>query len=656
LGKAVLFIVFLVVPALAAVPVGLPSARAEEEDLVHIASHVIYDIHPDEGPVRVTWDVSIVNNDPQTENMSGQGTNIYFYDNFTFPLLAGASNVTATSPEGTRLDISVRQPAQGPVVPATITLDRRLFYQDTYDLHLEYQLPETRHPAVIATPAYTFVPLLAGGDEATVEVLAPTEAPWSTSVEPADCAQNGTVFTCTGADAVFLAALAEVARPDLTATLSTEVQLRDQTVPLTITYFQGEESFAQHVSELAVKGLPVIEDIYGLTYFGPGAINISERVRQVILGYEGLTSCDSATACEVNISPIADDYTVLHELAHLWTGLYDKRWLSEGFAQHVAVLAAPYLPEGLVTGSPPARQQPSVDLQLDDWGDVENVIGATEDDLAVENAGYYRSQRFLEQLEFELGLDALRRTNQAIGLEGEPADSRRFMDVLEEVSGRDNDSLFLEWVFPDSLEPLIADRREARDRLTNVIARAQEEGLTEDVPGRIQEKVDGWQFQDAFVALAEAEAGLDVYEDLKGDLARLQEDAASSGLVLTDGIEQRISEWDFGGARALVDHAFEALTAYAIALDKVDAPRSLWEQFGLLGSDPEGSIERAAAAFNDGDYAGAIEHADRAIETIDGASKTAMRRVLIVAGLSALFGVVVLGAVWLSRRRAPDFA
>jgi hypothetical protein len=33
-----------------------------------------------------------------------------------------------------------------------------------------------------------------------------------------------------------------------------------------------------------------------------------------------------------------------------------------------------------------------------------------------------------------------------------------------------------------------------------------------------------------------------------------------------------------------------------------------------------------------------------------------MRRVLIVAGLAALFGLVVLGAVWLSRRQAPDFA
>lgn len=641
--------------AILGAPGHAPAARAED-DLVHIKSHVVYNIQPDQGPVTVTWDVSILNNDPQTENFNGRGTNTYYYDTFTFPLLAGASTVEATSNEGVLLGISVEEPGQGPAIPATIKLDRRLFYQDTYDLHLTYQIPETRHPALIVIPFYAFVPLLASGDEATVEVFAPTEQPWETSTEAIDCTQNGTAFTCAGSDAVFLAAVTEVARPDLTATLATEVQLRDQKVPVNITYFQGEEAFAQHVSDLATNGLPVIEDIYGLTYFGPDAINISERVRQVILGYEGLTSCDAATACEVSISPIADDYTVLHELAHLWSGLYEKRWLSEGFAQYASVLAAPYLPAGLVSGTPPARQQASVELQLDDWGEVDSVIGASEDDLALENAGYYRSQRFLEQLEFELGVEALRRTNQVIGEDGEPADSRRFMDVLEEVSGRNNDALFQEWVFPDSLDPLLADRREARDRLTNVIARAQESELTEDVPAQIQEQVDAWLFQEAFAALDVAEARLNAYDDLKEELARLRDDAAASELVVAEIIQGLIDEWDFEGAAATVEQAFEALTAYSIALDKVDAPRSAWEQFGLLGSDPEASVERAAAAFNDGDYTSAIDHADTAIETIDGASKTAVRRVLIVAGLLALFAIVILGAVWLSRRHEPDFA
>jgi hypothetical protein len=223
-------------------------------------------------------------------------------------------------------------------------------------------------------------------------------------------------------------------------------------------------------------------------------------VRQVILGYEGLTTC--VGSLQVNIA----DRGRLHGAARAgasWFGLCEKLAL-RGFRAVRVCAGGAILPAGLVTGSPPVRQQASVELQLDDWGEVVSVIGASEDDLAVENAGYYRSHRFLDQLEFELGVESLRRTNQVIGQDGSPADSRRFMDVLEEVSGRDNDALFQEWVFPASLDPLLADRREARDRLTNVIARAQENELTEDVPAQIQEQVDAWLFQEAFVALDEA--------------------------------------------------------------------------------------------------------------------------------------------------------
>ncbi len=653
MGRALVLALVILVALTGAQHGTVPAVRAEE-DLVHIKSHVSYDIHPDQGPVRVAWDVSIQNNDPQTQKNGGRGNQV-FYETFSFPVLTGASALSATSADGTVLRTDLTETGTGPVATTAVTLDRRLFYQDSYDLHLQYEIPESRHTALVVIPAYAFVPLVAGGDEATVDVSAPGEQPWSTSIEAADCTKTDATLTCTGADSVFLAGVAEVARPDLTATRNTEVQLRDQKVPVNITYFQGEDGFAQHVSELATAALPVIEDIYGVTYSGPPAINVSERVRQVILGYEGLTSCD-ATGCAVNISPTADDYTVLHELAHLWSGLYSNRWLSEGFAQYVSLKAAGYLPEGLVTGEPPARPQPSVDLQLDDWGEVKSVIGAAQDQLAVENAGYFRSQRFLDQLEFELGVETLRRTNQAISRAGRPADSRRFMDVLEEVSGRDNDSLFQEWVFPSTMATVLVDRREARDRLTNVIARAQEDGLKEDVPDKIQEMVDAWKFHDAFGALDKAEGGLDTYSTLKGDLSRLRGDSAAAGLALGDDIEKLISDWEFEGASAKAKEASEALTAYNGARDKVAAGRNVWERFGLLGSDPEASLERAAAAFNDGDYGGAIDHANKAVDTINDASETAMRRVLIVTGIFSVFAIVILGAVWLSRRRSPDFA
>ena len=645
----------LTAAALLAITAGntAPAARAED-DLVHITSHVIYDIHPDQGPVRVSWDITIQNNDPATKK--GRGSNSYFYDNFAFPLLVGASSVTARSVEGADLDITVDEPGQGPAIPARVKLDKQLFYQDTYTLRLEYQVAEARHPALVVMPAYAFVPLIAGGDEATVDVTMSSDAPWTASLEAGSCAQSGNSFSCSGSDAVWVAAVAEVARQDLTATLTTEVQLRDQKVPVTITYFQGEDAFARHISDLATAALPVMEDLYGLTYFGPQQINVAERVRQVILGYEGLTSCDPATACDVNISPIADDYTILHELAHLWSNIYDERWLSEGFAQFVSVRAVAYLPPDLVTGTPPIREQPTTDLQLDDWGEVQSVIGATEAELAVENTGYSRSQRFLEQLDFELGLEALRRTNQVIGESGAGADSRRFMDILEDVTSRDNDALFQEWVFPNSYDTIIADRRDAHDRLTNLIARAQEEGLSEGVPDGIQEKVDAWTFDDARIALDEAEAGLETYDALKTEIEQLRTDVAAGGLELADTIDELITDWEFEAAQATVAQAAEALASYEAAQETVDAPRSPWKRFGMLGSDPEGSLEAAAAAFNEGDYMAAADHAQDAVGAVNGADRTAVRRVLILAGILGVFALVILAAVWLSHRSERELA
>ncbi len=481
------------------------SPASAADDLVHIKSHVTYDIHPDQGPIGVSWDVDIADNDPATKPGS-TGGNISFYDAFPFPILRGAQNVSAHSAGGAPLEVSTSDPGQGPVMAARVKLDQRLFFQDTYSLKLVYEIPPTRQPALLLTSSYAFVPVIASGNEATVDVSAPSSAPWTLSLEPGACSQSGSTFTCSGSDSVYLAALVEVSRPDATAATTAEVALHDKKLAVSITYFQGEEAFAQHLQDLIAAGLPVIEDLYGVVYSGPTTVNVAERGRQVILGYEGLTKCE-ATSCDIAVSPIADDYTVLHELSHLWSSLYAKRWLQEGFAEFIAEEAAARLPAGLVTGSPPARQQPTVELQLDAWGEVTSIIGAAEQELAVENAGYYRSQRFLALLEFDLGLDALKRTNQALSRAGGRADSRRFMDALEEASGRNNDDDFKEWVFPPSFNPALAQRREARNRLANLAARAQQEGLTDKVPERIKESVSAWHFDEAFGALTRLRPG-----------------------------------------------------------------------------------------------------------------------------------------------------
>jgi hypothetical protein len=624
------------------------------EDLLQVTSNIVYDVRPDTGPTRVSWDVRFTDNDPATERRES-GT-IAFFNSVALPILRGSAALSARSSSGASLDVTLEEQSQSPLAVATITFDRRVFYKDVYTFSLTYELSGVRLPSLLVTPNYVYLPVIAVGDEAAVTVNTPGDASWVSSLEPGDCAQTGSTFACSGSDAVYIAALAEVTRPDATAAISFDTPLKEKVVPVTLTHFKGEESVAQHLKDLVSSGLPVIEDLYGFSYPGPLAVNIAQGGRQAVLGYEGITTCEPSTACDIVVSPIADDITVLHELAHLWSQIYDKRWLSEGFAQIVAEEAAGRLPPGFVQGQPPVRAASGIDLQLDEWGDVTSIIGADESELEIEDAGYDRSLRFMYILRHDLSLETLRQVNAAIATSGEPADSGRYLDLLEDTSGKVVDALFQEWVYPSSFASTLDLRRQVRDRLKAIELEATTEGLSPDIPAEIREDVNAWRFEEALEALGEAEADLLEYFDLKDDLATLTGEADSAGLSVPAKIGEAMKKWEFGTAGGLIDKARQALDAYVVARDKVTAQRSLWERFGLLGNDPEGALDAAAAAFASADFESALGEANDAAAAIDDASSIAFRRLLIFAGVLAVFAVGIAVAVWMSQRRDPELA
>ena len=628
--------------------------RSSAQDLLHVTSNIVYDVRPDTGPTRVSWDVKFVDNDPATERRES-GT-IAFFNSIALPVLRGSAALTARSSSGASLDVALEEQSQSPLAVATITFDRRVFYKDTYTFTLTYELSGVRLPSLLVTPNYVYLPVIAVGDEAAVTVNTPSDASWVSSLEQGDCSQTGKTFTCSGSEAVYIAALAEVTRPDATTAISFEAQLKEKVVPVTLTHFKGEEAVAQHLKDLVASGLPIVEDLYGFPYPGPLAVNVAQGGRQAVLGYEGLTTCEPATACDIVVSPIADDITVLHELAHLWSQIYAKRWLSEGFAQIVAEEAAGRLPPGFVQGQPPVRAASGIDLQLDEWGDVTSIIGADESELEIEDAGYDRSLRFMYILRHDLSLETLRQVNAAIAASGEPTDSGRYLDLLEDTSGIPVDALFQEWVYPSSFAPTLDLRREARDRLKAVELQATAEGLSPDTPAEIRVDVNAWRFEEALGALSEAEADLLEYFDLKDDLATLISEAQGAGLSVPAAIGEALKKWEFGTANSMIDKASLALDAYVVARDKVNAQRNIWKSFGLLGSNPEGALDAAADAFATADFEAALGEANDASAAIDDASSVAFRRLLIFAGVLAVFAIAIAVAVWISQRRDPELA
>jgi hypothetical protein len=631
------------------------ASPAQAEDAVHIKSHVSYEVRPGQEPVRVNWDVTFENNDPAT-TASGEGDTVFFYENLTIPVLRGASAVSATASSGEPLTVTLGEPGPSPTVSAYVSFHQVVFYGETYSFKLSYELADVRAPSLLVTPSYVYLPVIAGGDESTVTVSSPGASGWSVSLQPAECAQSGNTFTCSGADASFLAAILEVSQPNANASFAFDVPVGAKKVNVTMSYFQGEAGAAQHLKELVSAGLPVIERLYGFPYPGPGSVRVAQGAQRAVRGYEGLTSCGQLDTCSVTVSPAADDITVLHELAHFWSGIYGKRWLSEGFAQLIAEEAAQALPPGLVQ-NPAAQKEPAaVDLRLDGWGNVSSLIGANESELGVERAGYDRSLKFLYLLQSEVGTGTLAQVNASLAESGAPADSKRYLDLVEELAGKRVDQLFAEWVFPPSMEPALAARRQTRDRLEALERQATERHLYPSVPEAIRGDVEAWEFDRALAALNDAEATLAGFQEIKQRLSQLMLDVDAQGLPLPRSIIEAIKNWDFQKANQMFVEANSAIEAYVKARERTESSRNFWEGLGLTGADPAKDVSQASRAFAKGDFKAALDHANEASRKVDGASLMTVRKLLVLA---LVFGLSVGGvgvAVWLSRRQEEELA
>ena len=632
-----------------------PSQRAAaEEGGLAMTSTVTYDVQTVGGSVHVTWDVTVKDNDSAT----GIGGSSY-YANVGLPVLRGASDIQAIDSAGDPLLVETQAPGMRSIDEgATVYFTRGIFFGQTYSFHLSYTLTDTRSEAVLVTPNYAFIPAIASGDSATVIINTPSGAPWATTIDPKDCPQTGNTFVCAGAGTsrTYLAALVEVGQPSAVSTSTFDVALKDKTVNVTLTYFNGEDAAAAHQQSLITAALPVIENIYGFDYDGPATIHVSQGGRQSSLGYEGLASCTPSVSCEIVISPVAGDYTLLHELSHMWSDIYSKRWLAEGFAEFVAETAGPRLEAGVIVGSPPERSGQPVELALDDWGDAGMVIGADASVLEIEDAGYTYSLRFLQQLVQQFDIGALQAVNRNIATSGKPADSRRYMDLLEDSTRSNLDGLFQTWVFPGSGRSILADRRIAIDRLAALRSRLVDQGLPDDIATAIQANIRDWDFDAALQKLDDADNGLETYADMLAQLDQLKGNAERAGLVLPGALTDALNRFDFGKVRPAIEQANDAIAAYTSARQTVGASRNVWERFGLIGSDPDGALASAANSFANGDFDLSRQHSQHASDLVNDASAVAFRRLLVVAGFLSLLVLAIAIAIVVGRFRERELA
>jgi hypothetical protein len=144
---------------------------AAADALLYATTSVAYDIRPDGGGTRVSWSVTLENNDPET--VQRDAGFVYFYDRYPLPVLRGAGSFTASGPGGSALSVTTESQDDGPVTSAIVHFGRNLYYGQSYSFSLSYSLTSARSQSLLVTPSYVFLPAVTTGDDATVRVSAP---------------------------------------------------------------------------------------------------------------------------------------------------------------------------------------------------------------------------------------------------------------------------------------------------------------------------------------------------------------------------------------------------------------------------------------------------------------------------------------------------
>lgn len=608
-----------------------------------------YVVDPANRVIHVSVDLTATNLVP------GGATTYTYFDALGVFTLAEATNVVATDSAGRTLGTGL-EPIEGTEAFAFIRVDlaNQLTFQETHTIRVTYDLADqgprsTRYTRV--NPAFASILPVPFGDpgEANIRVLVPdaldVEVIGNSTMNREDAGDQLALVANAIADPLHWDAT--IAARDLEALERSEAG-GDHDV--SIAAWPGDAEWAGFVGGLARDGIPVLEEVIGQPWPLEDSVEVVETVAPYLYGYAGWYD---SNADRIEIGDELEGIVVLHELAHAWfdDGMFTERWLNEGFAEEVASRTLAQLgmeapaPEPVDPASPGA-------VALEDWS---NPTFTSETSDEREHYGYNTSFSVIRSLTDEIGLEATAlviegAAERRIAYQGDPDpettrrpnDWRRFLDLAEELGGSTAiESLVATHVVPASGAAELAERAGARALLDELEAAG--DGWT--APYGVRREMERWDFESATEAIEQATAILEVRDDIR---------AATEPLGLGDpgGLEQAYEEaTDLNEVLDLAEDQLAAAEALVEADGAVAAGRDVFVAVGLIGADPEGELDEARAAFEDGDADEVGDRADEVVATIDDASGDGQVRV--AGGVAALLVVAVGGVGW---RRRPRVA
>jgi hypothetical protein len=646
-----------------AVPVAagtLPAVRlpavgplAAAEDLtpgLTVRSEVTFTVDLPASAVHVDYTATL------TSTMASTATMYYSFPQFQLGVLPGASAVTVTNGDGRTLSFTEVAGTDEYVPSLVVDLSPALLYGRTQTVHVTYDLvasdPRAASYAQVNAAQATFL-VLPDGDpgQASVTVVVP-EGP------EVDVVGGAMTETTEGGVRRWTAeAIEDPAEWRVQVVVRQDDELVESTLDigdgLRVVGWPNDPEWLSFTSDLALRGLPVLEDVIGMPWGSTGVREIREAATPSAFGFAGWYAEGTGV---IEIDSALDAHVTLHEMSHAWFNgeAFQGRWLNEGLAEEFSAAAMEQL--GMERPVPDAVDPSAAGaVRLDAWTDDAITDGTGTQDAATERYAYGAAWSVMHRIASEIGVDGLAAvvgaaidgtdaypaTTDTVGTDG-PTDSQRFLDLAETVGGSQQAvEVYRELVVAEDDASVLDTRAAARTQYQALL----DAGDGWAPPAAVRDAMASWDFETAVAGMPRVAALLEARDAMAADLATVGTDLPAAMQTQVEGSTDLTTlEALMADARAATD----ALTA-AVEAEEGAGPVA---RVGLLVGGVGDSIATARRTLDEGGYA-ASEQASLAATR--GVEQAPARGVMLLGGtLVLIVGTVVAVRVVRRRRTARE--
>ncbi len=556
--------------------------------------------------------------DIRVANTSAEGARAC-YEAFRLKVPMGAVGVRAND-RNDPLTVTVLDPQSGAAVTEVeVTLLECLDYGRQKALRVTYDLPggapRTSAPVRVGDGFVAFVAWAAGrAGGGSITIVAPTSLPLDTLGPDYRVTVDGaltTYYKSAVADPSTYQALVAGNRDDARTTTTTDIAGHR----FEFASWPGDDDWAEYVAGVVATGLPALEAAIGQPWPSAGMFVVRETYSPGGLG----ATVWPTIAGEAPVTEEFDERAVLRGLATAWFGAdhFADQWLAEALADVYTDLAFEALGGVPFTPFYPPSTAAVASVLTDLGAGAPEVVGHL-----IDGAGAYDT-----------------------GEAPQTAGWQQFIDVADEIGGSSGAADVIAPVLDEAAAALLTGRDEAR----RAYAALRQHGDGWQAPLGVRRLMEAWSFTEAGDLIASADKVLDQRDELLDALD-------GTGVPLPADL-QSAYESDDGDLTQVAD-TIDALASVAPILGAaIEAERDtggLVDWVGLIGSDLDGSLATAKAAFTAGDTDTVRARSREVVELAGGATFEGLKRILLTGG-SLLAALVVALSIrsWRGRRTAP---